>query len=111
MRNSFTARQVLLISDDAAMTSVVKQVVAAFADTTSASGTPAQVLDELKTGAWDAALCCVSGELGASLDMLLRINAAEALTGIVMIARKPTVDETVRAMRSGATSVLELIDI
>jgi HD-GYP domain-containing protein (c-di-GMP phosphodiesterase class II) len=111
MRNSLATKRVLLISDDADMTSAVKQIAGPLADTTSASTTPALVLDELKSGSWDAALCCVTGEFAAALELLLRMQAEDALTALVMIARNPTVDDAVRAMRSGACSVLEFSGI
>jgi response regulator RpfG family c-di-GMP phosphodiesterase len=88
------------------MTLRVKQTTATLADTTSAADAATQGLQELKSGHWDVVVYCVSAGMTAALELLVRMQAEDILTAMVIVARNATVEDAVRAMRGGCSSVV-----
>ncbi len=105
MNNHLTQR-LLLISNDLAVASRLKAFLPEYADTTFVVSTEAEAFSRLKTESWDLVMFYTGQSVASGLNLMVKMQAEDILTCVVLVAENPRVEDAVLAMRSGCSSFL-----
>ncbi len=106
MTSSF-AQRLLLISNDLSTTASIRAQLAEYADTTFGAASQEDAFDLLHSGHWDLVICCTGRQPAKGLDLILKMQAENMLTCVLVVADNPSVEDAVLAMRMGCSSYLD----